>query len=68
MSHSENIACTVYLEVDDGLAGSLDGDGEAAVAGLPRPHVEVGRLTLHPTLQSGAAGVDLEVKKIPLVI
>ena len=59
---------SLYLEVDDGLAGSLDRDGEAAVAGLPRPHVEVGRLALHATLQSGAAGVDLKGKKIPLVI
>ena len=27
---------SLYLEVDDGLAGSLDRDGEAAVAGLRR--------------------------------
>ena len=64
VSHSENTACT-YLEVDDGLAGSLDRDGEAAVARLPRPHVEVGRLALHPTLQPRTAGVDLGREIIP---
>ena len=59
---------SLYLEVDDGLAGSLDRDGEAAVAGLPRPDVEVGRLPLHTALQSGTAGVDLGVEKTTLVI
>ena len=47
------------LEVDDGLAGPLDGDGEAAVPRLPRPHVEVRRLALHAALQAGPARVHL---------
>jgi len=43
------------LEVDVGLGGSLDRDGEWAGSRLPRPHVKLRWFALHPALQAGSA-------------